>query len=95
MIDANADLSNYTRDQIAAMAQSIEADLLVYMRGEGPVQTPERDAKGFAALALLERLGPEIQRRDAQPSPGPTAIHYEVMPDGSAPVRFSATVLCF
>jgi hypothetical protein len=94
-MNAYADLSPYTREQLATMHESIETELLAYMRGEGPVQTPERDAKGMEALELLERLGPEIRRRDAQPSPGPCAVHYEVMPDGSAPIRLSCTVLCF
>jgi hypothetical protein len=77
------------------MRDSIETELLAYMRGEGLVQTAERDAKGMEALALLERLGPEIQRRNAQPSPGPCAVHYEVMPDGSDLIRLGSTVLCF
>jgi hypothetical protein len=46
-------------------------------------------------VTLLDRLTTEIIRRKALPSAGPTAVHYEVMPDGSDPIRFSNTVLCF
>lgn len=96
-IDPFDDLSTYTTDQLRTLNRSLEVELLRIVNNHALVDSMREADKvrTIDAIGFLTRTGAEIMRRDALPTPGPRAVHYEVMPDGSAPVRFSSTILAF
>jgi len=97
VLDPAEDLSVYTTEQLRVLNRSIEVEVLAIVNDHALVDSlsDTQKAKVFAAVELMTRTGAEIMRRDALPTPGPRAVHYEVMPDGSAPVRLTSTILAF
>jgi hypothetical protein len=93
-IDIADDLSRYTEAQLLTMNLAIEVELARLMQDEQSM-TDEQKRKWFEACEFMTRCGAEILRRRALPSPGPTAVCWESMPDGSSPVRLSFSVMAF
>lgn len=95
--DPADDLSRYTTAQLRIIAGYLEPEILRIFNDSALVDsmTDADKRKTLDAVEYLNRTSAEILRRDALPSAGPTAVHYETMPDGSDPIRFSSTVLAF
>lgn len=89
------DLSRYTTEQLRVMNDYLEPDLMRLCSECGATMTDAEKGKWFDAVAFLNRVGTELLRRRNLPSPGPTAVHYECLPDGSEPIRLSFTILAF
>lgn len=94
-VDAFEDLSKYTTAQLRAMNDYLEPELIRLCNEEGHMMTDEQKRKWFDACTFLNRVGAELLRRSDLPSPGPTGVCFESMPDGSDTVRLSFTILAF
>lgn len=96
-IDTYEDLSKYTCDQLRIMNRTLESKLMEIMSDIALCDgmSEQEKMRVLDAIRFMQRTGEEILRRDAAPAPGPFAVHYECMPDGSAPVRLSFTILAF
>lgn len=97
IIDPFESLDGYTTEQLRTLNASLEIELLAIMSDTAKVDAMRESEKitFLAAIDFLTRTGAEIMRRDALPSPGPSAICYECGPNGEDPVRLSFSVLCF
>ena len=93
--DLAEDLSRYTTDQLRAINNSLEPELLRVLNEEAATLTDEQKAQWMDAVAYLNRVGGELLRRSLLPPPGPTGVCWEAMPDGSDPIRLSYTILAF
>ena len=89
------DLSRYTTEQLRVMNDYLEPELMRLCDEKGPTMTIVEKIKWFDAVYFLNRVGAELLRRSKLPTPGPTAVCYESMADGSDPIRLSFTVLAF
>jgi len=89
------DLSKYTTEQLRVMNNYLEPELVRICDEEGATMTKEEKTKWFDAVGFMNRVSAELLRRSLLPSPGPSAVCYESMADGSAPIRLSFTVLAF
>ncbi len=94
-IDSSENLSLYTTEQLQVMNNYLEPELMRLCAECGATMTEAEKIKWFDAVAFMNRVSGELLRRSLLPSPGPTAVHYECLPDGSEPIRLSFTVLAF
>lgn len=94
-IEPFENLSPYTTAQLQVMNDHLEPELLRLCRECSDTMTEAEKVKWMDAVGFLNRVGAELLRRRSLPSSGPTAVHYECMPDGSEPIRMSFAVLAF